>query len=342
MEPGTWNLELRLPIPVTEFAFRLLSWYADNKRDLPWRDNPDPYQVWVSEVMLQQTQVKTVLPYYRRFLKTYPTLQALAKAEESEILTSWSGLGYYSRARSLHKAARMVSERWGGQFPRDYNEAIQLPGIGRYTAGAILSIAHQEPLPILDGNIARFLTRYLCIEEDPGHAAVEKLWKFLAQLVRESSVSSHIADFNQALMEIGSLVCVPRNPQCASCPLRESCVARKAGLQTTLPRRRKGRQVQEFHYTVALVAQGEKYLLMQNWQETFLRGFWEFPRVKGRPTPHVGKTFQKMHGLDLKVEQQSATVTHRITFRKLNFHPVVMTLLSPIPGNKFTWTKPGE
>lgn len=333
---------LTLPIPVREFAARLLSWYADHKRDLPWRDTPDPYRVWVSEVMLQQTQVKTVLPYYKKFLRIYPTLQALAKAEESEVLSSWSGLGYYSRARRLHQAAQIVSERWGGEFPQDYSEALQLPGIGPYTAGAILSIAHGEPLPILDGNIGRFFTRYLCIEDGPEQNTLPKLWKFLTQLVSEPSVAGNVSDFNQALMEIGSLVCVPRNPQCASCPLAQSCAARRAGLQTTLPRPRRQRKVQEFHYTVALVERSEKYLLTQNWQETFLRGFWEFPRIKGQPAHHVAKTFRKIHGLDLKVKNTTATVTHRITFRKLNFHPVLMTLLSPAPQQKFTWTKPGE
>ena len=333
---------LQLPVPVTEFTSRLLGWYRDNKRDLPWRNDPDPYRVWVSEVMLQQTQVKTVVPYFEKFLRSYPTVEDLARAEENEILSSWSGLGYYGRARNLHRAAQMVCERYGGEFPRDLSQALELPGIGPYTAGAILSLAHGEPLPILDGNITRFFTRYLKIEDDLERTVVGKLRKFLVQLVSETSVAENVRDFNQALMEIGSLVCIPRNPQCASCPLATSCIAYRAGLQKTLPRPRSRPSVQEFHHTVALISKGEKYLLTQNWEETFLRGFWEFPRVQGQPTPHLAETFLKTHGLDLKVRKRAATVTHQITFRKLNFHPVLVSLQSPVPRQRFTWTRPGE
>ncbi|MDA2937834.1 A/G-specific adenine glycosylase [Acidobacteria bacterium AH-259-A15] len=333
---------LQLPIPIGEFASRLLSWYRNNRRDLPWRKDPDPYRIWVSEVMLQQTQVGTALPYFREFLKTYPTLESLARAQENQILSSWSGLGYYSRARNLHRAAQIVLERHGGEFPRDYREARQLPGIGRYTAGAILSIAYGEPLPILDGNIRRLFARYLKIEQDLGRTGTEELWKLLTELVREPSVAKDIGDFNQALMEIGSLVCTPRNPQCHCCPLAESCRARKEGMQEVLPRVRKQRSSQEFHYTVALISRGEEYLLKQNSQETFLRGFWEFPRVGGQPTPHIAQTFRKVHDLDLKVNGWAAPVTHQITFRKLNFHPALVSLQSPAPEEHFTWAKPGE
>jgi A/G-specific adenine glycosylase len=332
---------IALPIPVEEFASLLLNWYAQNKRDLPWREHHDPYQVWVSEIMLQQTQVSTVLPFYKNFLETYPTLESLAQAPESEVLSSWSGLGYYRRARNLHKAAQIVSEQFEGQFPRDYEKALQLPGIGRYTAGAILSIAYGEPLPILDGNVARFLTRYLCLRDEAPTKRATKLWKLLAQIVENPSVSCHITDFNQALMEIGSLVCVPRNPHCDTCPLQASCSALSEGLENALPKVQKQRRVQEFHFTVALVSQGDTYLLTQNWKETFLQGFWEFPRVQGRPTRHVARTFHEIHGLDLKIEGKAPIVNHRITFRKLTFHPLLVTLLSPAPRSKFTWTKPG-
>ncbi len=271
---------LDLPIPVDEFISLLSTWYNQNKRDLPWREKPDPYRVWVSEIMLQQTQVSTVLPYYERFLGTYPTLETLAQAQENEVLSSWSGLGYYRRARNLHKAAQIVSERFDGQFPKDYEEAIQLPGIGRYTAGAILSIAYGEPLPILDSNVARFLTRYLCIQDETVTTRSTALWKLLARLVQERSISSQITDFNQALMEIGALLCTPRQPHCDNCPLEASCRALSAGLETSLPRSQKPKQVQEFYYTVALASRDDTYLLTQNWQETFLEGFWEFPRVR--------------------------------------------------------------
>ena len=333
---------LSLPIPVEKFTSRLLKWYGANKRDLPWREKTDSYKVWVSEIMLQQTQVQTALPYYHRFLETYPTLEALAHAEESEVLSTWSGLGYYRRARNLHKAALIVSEEFDGQFPRKYREAIQLPGIGRYTAGAILSIAYGEPLPILDGNVARFFSRYLCIQDEAGTRGASRLWNLLTQLVEEPSVSDHIGDFNQALMEIGSLVCIPQRPRCHICPLKASCTARSAGLQNTLPKRQPQRKVEQFHYTVALLPKGDTYLLTQNWEDTFLQGFWEFPRIRGRPTRQVVSNFRKRHGLKLKVEGQTTAVNHRVTFRKLTFHPLLVTLCSPAPRSKFTWTKPGE
>ena len=330
---------LQLPIPVTEFAARLLGWYRDNKRDLPWRNDPDPYRVWVSEVMLQQTQVKTVVPYFEEFLSRYPTVEDLASAEESDILSSWSGLGYYTRARNLHKSAQIVCERHGGEFPQNFSQAMQLPGIGDYTAGAILSLAHGVPLPILDGNIGRFFARYLKIEELLERSRLGQLREFLLQLVNDTSVAKNIGDFNQALMEIGSLVCIPRNPQCASCPFSASCVAYKEGLQRTLPRVRTRRSVQEFHHTVALIAKGKSYLLTQNPEKAFLRGFWEFPRVPGPPTPHLQEKFLKTHGLDLKIRKKAATVTHRITFRKLTFHPVLALLQSPATRQEFTWTR---
>ena len=292
--------------------------------------------------MLQQTQVKTVVPYFEEFLRSYPDVQTLASAEEDEILSSWSGLGYYQRARNLHKAAEIVCERHGGEFPRDFSQALQLPGIGPYTAGAILSLAYGEALPILDGNIGRLFARYLKIEDPLEGATLGALRKFLVQLVSEASVAKNVRDFNQALMEIGACVCTPRNPQCVSCPLAASCIAYQEGLEKTLPRPRTLRTVQEFHYTVALIAKGEKYLLTQNWEDTFLRGFWEFPRVQGPPTPRLAQTFRKTHGLHLKIKKKATPVTHRITFRKINFHPVLVSLQRPAPRQKFTWTRPGE
>ncbi|MCZ6769257.1 MAG: A/G-specific adenine glycosylase [Acidobacteria bacterium] len=333
---------LKLSIPVQEFASHLLKWYRENRRDLPWRKNSDPYRVWVSEVMLQQTQVKTVVPYFEEFLRTYPSIEALANAQENEILSTWSGLGYYKRARNLHKAAQIVCEQHGGEFPPDLSQALQLPGIGPYTAGAILSLAYGKPVPILDGNIGRLFSRYLKIEGALEGSTLAQLRRFLVQLVSEASVAESIRDFNQALMEMGALVCTPRNPQCVSCPLAASCIAYEKGLEKTLPQPRTRRAVQEFHYTVALIARGEKYLLTQNREDTFLRGFWEFPRIQGPPTSRLAENFKMTHGLHLKVRKRAAPVSHRITFRKLNFHPVLVSLQSPEPQQTFTWTKPGQ
>ena len=329
---------LELPISVGEFASKLLGWYRENKRDLPWRNDPDPYRVWVSEVMLQQTQVKTVFPYFTKFLETYPSLEALARAEENQVLSNWSGLGYYNRARNLRRAAQIVCEQHEGTFPRDYRDALQLPGIGRYTAGAILSIAYQEPLPIVDGNIQRLFARYLKIEREPEREITESLWQLLSGMVKDPAVTKNVSEFNQALMEMGALICIPRNPRCSSCPLAVSCVALKQGLQSSLPlpRRRKG--IRQLHYTVAIIVRGGRYLLRKNLSRRLLAGFWEFPRVLGRPSEQSPRNFRRLHRLDLEVEQEVETVTHQITFRRMHFHPLLVSLRGSVPKKNFTWT----
>ncbi|MBI3317834.1 MAG: A/G-specific adenine glycosylase, partial [Candidatus Omnitrophica bacterium] len=194
------------------FRRQLLAWYLKNHRkDLPWRKTTDPYRIWVSEIMLQQTQVATVIPYYRRFLKRFPTLRSLAIAQATEVVEAWSGLGYYSRARNLHSAAQEVLWWHGGRLPREPEELLKLPGIGRYTAGAIASIAYDRPAPVLDGNVARVLSRTVGIRrkiQDP--AVQKKLWATSSALVPPKSPGT----FNQALMELGALVCTPKDPQC--------------------------------------------------------------------------------------------------------------------------------
>ncbi len=329
------------PIPIWQFASHLLDWYRHNKRSLPWRKHPSPYRVWISEVMLQQTQVKTVLPYFDRFIERYPSLETLAQAKETEVLSLWSGLGYYNRARNLHQAAQVVCEKHNGQFPRDYQQAVQLPGIGRYTAGAILSIAYGEPLPILEGNIRRLLSRYLKLE-NPGILTDPNLWEYISQMVSEPLVRQRISDFNQALMELGALVCTPQHPDCPRCPLAPTCQALKAGLQDKTPIPRRSRPIQELHYLVALVHSQGKYLLTQNLKDKFLRGLWEFPRVEGRPQTNIQKAFQTSYGLKLRVEAVSPPLTHYITFRKLQLHPVRASLLHRIAKGQFLWAKPGQ
>ena len=333
---------LELPIAIPELARRMLAWYRDNQRDLPWRDDPDPYRVWVSEVMLQQTQVKTVLPYYRPFLKTYPSLETLARAEESAVLEAWSGLGYYRRARNLRRAAQIVCRQHGGEFPRDYREAIRLPGIGSYSAGAILSIAYGRALPVLDGNVRRLLVRYLKLEDGSKGGEEKRLHELLTRVVEDQSVADHIGDFNQALMEIGALVCTPRKPKCPQCPLHDSCIALRHGVQESLPRPRKQPALRESHYAVALISRRKEYLLKKTGRAEFLSGFWEFPRIEGEPASEVEKAFRNVHGLDLTIKKWLAPVTHRITTRKLQFYPALVTLRGSIPREGFVWAKPGK
>ena len=217
------------------FRRRLLAWFARHRRDLPWRRNRDPYSVWLSEVMLQQTQVATVVPYYERFLAHYPHVHALAAAGERDVLRLWEGLGYYRRARQLHRAAQRIVAEHGGEFPRDLDAVRSLPGIGRYTAGAIVSIAFDLPAPILEANTIRLLTRLLGYDGDPlGAAGQALLWQTAAALLPRREAGN----FNQALMELGSLVCTPRGPDCPSCPVQTLCAARRTGREHELPRPR--------------------------------------------------------------------------------------------------------
>lgn len=293
--------------------------------------------------MLQQTQVKTVLPYYERFIKTYPTLEALARAEENEVLSLWSGMGYYGRARNLWKAAQLVCERHAGEFPTNYDEAMDLPGIGRYTAGAILSIAYGQALPVLDGNVLRVFARYLKIEEDWREKESQELWNFLSKLVAHPSIAAHVADFNQALMELGARICTPRNPQCPLCPLTESCRSRRAGLQEILPRARPRRELQAFNYLVAVVRRGPKYLLMQNTDGRFLRGLWELPRTAGTPGGDVAETFAKVYNLRLKILAIGVPVAHRMTSRRLILYPVQAKIEGRLPPRTpFIWAEPRQ
>ncbi len=345
MKPRT----VQLPISIEEFASRLLEWYARHKRDLPWRRQPEPYRVLLSEFMLQQTQVKTVLPYYERFLQAYPTLEDLARSEESEVLAAWSGLGYYNRARNLHRTAQLICEKHDGTLPREYGQVLELPGVGRYTAGALLSIAYGEPLPILDGNIQRLFARYLKIRKNLTGSGAEPLWDLLSRMVQEPFVGERVSDFNQALMEIGALVCTSKNPRCSECPFGESCLARKEGIQDELPVRRKPRKLESLQFVAAVVPRDGRYLLMQNGESKFLKGFWEFPKVAlliGGDVPSsqlLEQTFEQTHGLRLEIVERFAPVDHRITFRKLKFYPF-RARLKGVPRNAegFVWANLGE
>ncbi len=219
----------------------LLKWFAGNARDLPWRWTRDPYAIWVSEIMLQQTQVKTVIPYWQRWMKQLPDIASLAAADEDTVIKLWEGLGYYSRARNLQKAAKRIRDELGGRFPRDLAGVLALPGVGRYTGGAICSIAFNQPEPIVDGNVARVLTRLLGIEESPKAKPVaDRLWSVAADLVKHAPTlqkprQRNASAFNQAVMELGALICTPRNPLCGGCPLKGRCIARKQNKVDAIP-----------------------------------------------------------------------------------------------------------
>lgn len=339
--------KLELPVPVASFCRDLLRWYQRHRRDLPWRRRLEPYPVLLAEVMLQQTQVKTVVPYYRRFLKRYPTLEDLADSDEDEVLTLWSGLGYYSRARNLRRAAQQIRDCHGGEFPRTYEEIIRLPGVGRYTAGAVLSIACGQPLPILDGNIRRLFARYLKMDGLSAGDDSPPLWDLLTRISRFAAARKEVSDLNQALMELGALVCTPRSPSCGRCPLEGSCLGLQAGVQEKLPLPRARRAVRRLSYAVAVVCRRDRFLLARNRRTEFLDGMWEFPRipVKNRERDLNAEVlegaFQRELGLALDIGRVLKPVRHQITFRRLTLHPAVGTLRTEKPPSGLAWADPG-
>jgi A/G-specific adenine glycosylase len=263
------------------FGRELLAWYRREKRDLPWRRNRDPYQIWVSEIMLQQTRVETVIPYYHRFMDRFPTIGDLAAAPEEDVLKAWEGLGYYSRARNLQTAARQVTTEHGGVVPRDKASIAALKGVGPYTAGAILSIAFDQPEPAVDGNVMRVLSRYFNLDDDIARPSVRVGMEKLAQ---ELIPLGEAASFNQALMELGALVCTPRNPGCLSCPVMEHCAGRLAGRERELPVKTKAKPPKPV-YRLAVLIEGTgeaagRVLVRQRPAEGLLARMWELPHVE--------------------------------------------------------------
>jgi A/G-specific adenine glycosylase len=259
------------------FVQPLLEWYRRHKRDLPWRRSRDPYHIWVSEVMLQQTRVETVIPYYERFLERFPTLEALAQAPEEEVLKLWEGLGYYSRARNLQSAVREVCERYGGVVPDTPEQISSLKGVGPYTAGAILSIAYGRPEPAVDGNVMRVLSRFFLIVDDIAKPSTRTR---MEELVRGMIPQDAPGDFTQALMELGALVCTPRTPHCLICPVMEHCAARLEGMETALPMKKKAAPPRPEYRAAAVVKdRGGRILIRRRPAGGLLAGMWELPHI---------------------------------------------------------------
>lgn len=255
-----------------QIQFRLLRWFKKNQRDLPWRKTRDPYAIWVSEIMLQQTQVATVIPYYQRFLKAFPTVQSLARADLSKVLKVWEGLGYYSRARNLHRAAKIILSHFDGKIPDTLKDLLSLPGIGRYTAGAIFSIAFNQEVPILDGNVKRVLSRLFAISAPPKKS--EKiLWDYSASLIPKG----HAGSFNQALMELGATLCTPKKPLCLQCPVKNHCKGYRLGEPERFPTRVVKKRIPHIEAVAAVIQKDGKVLLQQRPAKGFLGGLWEFP-----------------------------------------------------------------
>jgi A/G-specific adenine glycosylase len=294
---------------------RLLAWYDGSRRDLPWRGTRDPYAVWVSEVMLQQTQVATVLRYFPAWMRRFPDVRALASAREADVLHAWQGLGYYSRARRLHQGARVILERHAGRLPRDHAALLALPGIGAYSAGAIASIAFGERRPLVDGNVIRVLSRHFGLRGDPGKAPLKReLWRLAGELVP----AERPGDFNQALMELGATVCTPRATECASCPLALKCKARELDLVGTLPElppRAKPTRVRVT--TVVVRDHGHVLLMQQPASAPRWAGLWTFPHVEraARETAKdaARRAARELLGVDVTVGARLTSFEHTIT-----------------------------
>jgi len=302
---------------------RLLKWYRKNKRDLPWRRTRDPYAIWVSEIMLQQTTVEAVVPYYERFLKTFPEVASLALASEDDVLRLWSGLGYYSRARNLHKAAKMIMARHAKMLPDSVGELQTLPGIGRYTAGAIASIAFERRSPIVDGNVVRVLSRLFAIPKDPKSAEGRKVfWKKAEEILPKKS----LGDFNQALMELGAVVCSPEKPACLLCPVRESCAAKKAGRPEDFPAGMKNKTTyRSVKMAAAIVVERGKILMRQRPDRGLLKGMWEFPMTEGG----AGDLLRTW---PLSMIKTLATVRHSVLNKRLRITPILCRLKGKMSG----------
>ncbi|MGB7023570.1 MAG: A/G-specific adenine glycosylase [Candidatus Acidiferrales bacterium] len=258
----------------------LLSWYRANRRDLPWRRGRDPYRIWLAEIMLQQTRIAAVLPYYERFLERFPSIRKLARARESEVLKYWAGLGYYSRGRNLHRAAKILVRDHRARFPQHPKQALALPGIGHYTAAAILSIAFDAPLAALDGNVARVLARLLAVRND---LRTPKTWRKLAAAAQTLLASRAPGDWNQAMMELGETICTPRSPSCAACPIARHCKARALGIAEQLPAARQKRKPANVHIAAAVLVDPRGHTLLTKipgaHDSVLFSRLWQFPAV---------------------------------------------------------------
>ena len=306
---AAWRRKLRQRIRV---------WYRKSARDLPWRRTNDPYAIWVSETMLQQTQVATVEGYFQRFMRRFPTIDSLALATEREVLRLWEGLGYYRRARQLHSAARQIAKHHAGSFPSDFESVIALPGIGRYTAGAVLSIAYDQRQPILEANTIRVYSRLIGYQEDPTRSAGQNLlWRFAESILPKHDVGS----LNQAMMELGSEICKPQEPDCPACPLSSLCAANQRGLHHQIPKPKKPTEYKDIHeVAIVLWNRRRQFLLRRCPEGERWAGLWDFPRfaMNGAKSPRqiesqIVRQLRDCAGLGAEDLRKLTTLNHGVT-----------------------------
>ena len=325
---------------------RLAAWFARHARDLPWRHDRDPYRVWISEVMLQQTQVATVIPYFHRFLVRFPHISALAAAPLHDVLHHWQGLGYYRRARDLHRAAQLLVEQHAGVVPRDPGAVRALPGFGRYTTNALLSQAYEIRLPILEANSVRLLCRLFAIDDDPKSTATQKrLWR----LAEDVLPAKRVGDFNQALMELGALVCTPAEPKCAECPLAGECLAFRGGLTDRIPRKSVRPTIEQVREVAVVIRKKDDMLLVQRPAEGRWAEMWEFPRAEvaegQTPESAAAELFGAL-GIVAALGEPIRTIRHGVT----RFRITLTCLAAEFRSGRFrpglyprgVWLKPAQ
>ena len=318
------------------FSEDILRWYATNKRVLPWRNTKDPYKVWLSEVILQQTRVQQGLPYYRSFIEHYPTVRDLSESSEKKVLKLWQGLGYYSRARNLHATAKRINNDLNGQFPDNYSDLLKLKGVGDYTASAIASICFNEAEPVVDGNVYRVLSRFFAIELAIDSSEGKRYFK---ELAREVMDTDNPGEYNQAIMEFGAMVCVPSNPDCTSCPVHEHCLAHAGKKVSSFPVKKKKPKVRKryFNYLVPL-DKGRKTLLTQRKEGGIWQQLYQFPLVETEQ--RVGTEAIRQHlpaYFDAEVQAEiyqvnEEEIVHKLSHQQLHTRFWILELKGELPG----------
>ncbi len=324
---------------------QLLPWFADNKRSMPWRNNRTPYRVWISELMLQQTRVDQATPYFQRFIKRFPSLRSLAAASQEDVLKMWEGLGYYSRARNLHKAARIIASEHKGRFPKAIEDIQKLPGIGSYTAAAIGSLAFNLDLAVLDGNVIRVISRIFSYTKDPATAAARKE---LQQMTDALLIEGEAGNYNEAMMELGATICLPRNPQCETCPVSSVCLGYQSGRPTDYPVKAPKKKVPHIVVGAAVITNRKgEVLIAQRREKDMLGGLWEFPGGK----QETGETIQQCIARELKEElgintnvgEFLLTVNHAYSHFTMDMHTYFAKIRSgrprPLHCQDYRWSK---
>lgn len=319
-----------------QFAKQILNWYTDHRREMPWRETKDPYKIWISEIMLQQTRVDQAWPYFENFITQFPTVFDLARAPQQQVLKAWEGLGYYSRARNLHAASKMIVEDFEGKLPEEYDEIIKLKGIGPYTAAAITSIAFGKPNAVVDGNVIRVITRYYGIEEDVRKTGTTKQ---VQTHVNELISHEQPAEFNQGLMEIGSVVCTPTKPKCEECPISVGCVANKMAKTDSIPYKSPAKKKPHKHIGVGIIErENGKVLIALRPENVMLGGLWEFPGGKQEEGESIQQTvereLQEELGVEVHAYKEFMSLKHVYSHFSITLHAWNCKLFSGEPKPK--------